>query len=49
MLFRSQKSGKDEAWLKDQLSERHTDRESTFLLTVDGSGKVNWVGKEESS
>ena len=44
-----QKSGKDEAWLKSQLSERHTDRESTFLLTVDGSGKVNWVGKEDHS
>lgn len=44
-----QKAGKDEAWLKDQLSAHHTDRESTFLLTVDGSGRVNWVGKEGSS
>ena len=44
-----QKSGKDEAWLKNQLASRHTDREGTFLLTVDGSGKVNWVGKEGSS
>ena len=44
-----QKSGKDEAWLKNQLASRHTDRESTFLLTVDGSGRVNWVGQEGSS
>ena len=44
-----QKSGKDEAWLKNQLASHHADRESTFLLTVDGSGKVNWVGKEGSS
>ena len=47
--YNKKKSGKSEAWLKSQLSERHTDRESTFLLTVDGSGRVNWVGKEGSS
>ena len=44
-----QKSGRDEAWLRSVLARHRTSREETFLLTVDGAGKVNWVGKEESS
>ena len=44
-----QKSGKDETWLKKVLKDHDTDIDSTFLLTVDGGGRVNWVGKEEKS
>ena len=40
------KAGKNEAWLQKLLAEHGAGREDTFLLTVDGSGRVNWVGKE---
>lgn len=39
-------AGKDAQWLAQVLSERKTRQEETFLLTVDGSGEICWVGKE---
>lgn len=42
------KSGKNERWLASVLKERQADVSGTFLLTVDGAGHINWVGKEES-
>ena len=41
------KSGKDEAWLQSVLARNRSTLSDTFLLTVDGAGKINWVGKEE--
>ena len=41
------KSGKDEAWLQAVLARNRSTLSDTFLLTVDGAGKINWVGKEE--
>ena len=41
-----QKAGKDEAWLKQVLSEHHAEISETLLLTVDAGGKVVWLGKE---
>ena len=43
------KSGKDEFWLKKVLKEHDADISGTFLLTVDGGGRINWVGKEDRS
>ena len=43
------KAGKDEYWLKKVLLEHHADIPGTFLLTVDGGGRVNWIGKEQKS
>ncbi len=40
-----QKSGKDEVWLNKVLREHGTDISGTFLLTVDGAGHINWIGK----
>lgn len=40
--------GKDTAWLQTVLRERGTDIASTWLLTVDGSGKLLWLGKEDA-
>ena len=40
------RSGKNEGWLRSVLAEHRTTAEETFLLTVDGAGKVNWIGKE---
>ena len=40
------KSGKTEAWVTDTLRGRGAQPESTLLLTVDGSGKTTWIGKE---
>ena len=42
-----QRAGKNESWLHGVLAQHRTTPEETFLLTVDGAGKVNWVGKEE--
>ena len=39
-------SGKDEVWLRRVLEEHTATREETFLLTVDGSGKVVFLRKE---
>jgi len=43
-----QKAGKDTFWLTSVLEEREARIQNTLLLTVDGSGKVVWVGKEYS-
>ena len=43
------RAGKDEAWLRSVLSRNNSTLSETFLLTVDRTGKVNWVGKEEKS
>ncbi len=40
------KAGKDTLWLRRVLSEHGADIPDTLLLTVDGSGRVVWVGKE---
>lgn len=40
------KSGKDVRWLRSVLEEHRTTAAETFLLTVDGGGKVCWIGKE---
>ena len=39
------KSGKDEKWLNALLKKKKSDIHDTFLLTVDASGQVNWIGK----
>ena len=41
------KAGKNETWLKNVLREHRTDISGTFLLTVDGAGHINWIGKDE--
>ena len=43
------KSGKDEKWLHSLLKKKNTDISGTFLLTVDASGQVNWIGKGSKS
>ena len=42
-------AGKDERWLHQILSEKHTRLEDTWLLTVDGAGKVYFVAREGSA
>ncbi len=42
-----QKAGKDEVWLRRVLAEKKTTAAETFLLTVDGSDHIHWVGKEK--
>lgn len=42
------RAGKDETWLKKVLAEHNTDVMSTYLLTVDASDKVLWLGKENA-
>lgn len=42
-------AGKDEGWLRRVLKEHGTDEKRTFLLSVDGSGRVRWIGKEEEA
>ena len=44
-----QKAGKDQRWLNRVLEEKRTEVSATFLLTVDGSDRINWVGKEQNS
>ena len=39
------KAGKDEKWLNSLLKKKKTNIRDTFLLTVDTSGQVNWIGK----
>lgn len=41
------KTGKDEAWLQEELARRNTDQASTLILTIDEGGTVVWLGKEE--
>lgn len=43
------KAGKDEKWLDSLLKKKKSDIRDTFLLTVDASGQVNWIGKESES
>ena len=43
------RAGKDENWVRRVLEERKTTLADTFLLTVDGSDKIHWVGKEKKS
>lgn len=43
------KVGKDENWLRKVLQEKDASVSSTFLLTVDGAGRVNWLGKEKKT
>ena len=42
-----QKSGRSEAWLRGILAQHKSTLSDTFLLTVDGAGRVNWVPREE--
>ena len=39
-------AGKDEAWVREILAQYRASLPGTFLLTVDKSGKVYWLGKE---
>lgn len=41
-----QKAGKGLQWMEDTLRARGAEQSTTLLLTVDGSGKTNWIGKE---
>ena len=40
------KAHRDKAWLQSTLEEHGAEISSTFLLTVDGMGRVLWIGKE---
>ena len=42
-----QKAGKDPAWVQSVLQERRSKVENTWLLTVDGNGKIVHYQKEE--
>lgn len=41
-----ERAKKDEKWLEKVLSEHNCGIQDTFLLTVDESGQVVWLGKE---
>lgn len=41
-----QKAGKTMQWVADTLHAHGAEQGDTLLLTVDGSGKTNWIGKE---
>ena len=41
-----ERAKKDEKWLEKVLSQHNCGIEDTFLLTVDESGQVVWLGKE---
>lgn len=43
-----QKAGRDEDWLVGVLAKNRATISGTFLLTVDESGKVFWLGKENA-
>ena len=40
------KAGRDAQWLQSVLGQKHSTVSQTLLLTVDGGGKVVWMGKE---
>ncbi len=42
-------SGKNERWLRRTLREYNTTIDATWLLTVDGTGKVLWIEKEANA
>ena len=41
-----ERAKKDEKWLEKVLSQHNCGIQDTFLLTVDESGQVVWLGKE---
>lgn len=41
-------SGRNEKWLEKELRKHHANTSTTFLLTVDGGGKVLWLPKEDT-
>ena len=41
------KAGKDKFWLRQVLSDNGAQIRNTFLLTVDASETVRWIGKED--
>ena len=42
------RAGKDESWLQKVLGQHSADIMSTYLLTVDASDQVLWLGKEKA-
>ena len=42
-----EKAGKDALWMEKILREHGADAKQTLLLTVDGGGRVLWLGKED--
>ena len=42
-----QRAKKNDAWLRRVLEERRSNITDTFLLTVDPSDRILWIGKEE--
>ena len=44
-----QKAGKDERWLRRVLREKGTSQQETFLMTVDETDQIYWLGKEEAT
>ena len=44
-----QKAGKDERWLRRILREKGTSQQETFLMTVDETDQIYWLGKEEAT
>ncbi len=42
------KAGRDDRWLRGVLDAHRATVAGTFLLTVDGSGRIRWIGKEEN-
>ena len=43
------RAGKEQFWLKKVLGKHKAREETTLLLTVDGEGKIVWIGKDEST
>ena len=43
------RAGRDLFWLKKVLGKHKSREETTLLLTVDGEGKILWIGKDEST
>ena len=41
-------SGRNEKWMEKELKKHHATIHTTFLMTVDRSGKVIWLPKEEA-
>ncbi|MBE6925118.1 MAG: DUF421 domain-containing protein [Ruminococcaceae bacterium] len=41
------RSGKDEMWVRRQLQRRNSSLRQTYLMTVDGTGKIFWLPKEK--
>ena len=43
-----EKAGKDERWLRRYLREKGSCQQDTFLMTVDDSDHIYWLGKEQA-